>query len=108
MFAEKLKELRNTRGLTQQDLANAIGVSRSAIGNYENGDREPNFEVAETMADFFNVPLGTLIGQQQIDDYFNELRREQLKKALFGDSNVPDVMLDEVLEYAKFVKNRKF
>lgn len=105
MFADKLKELRKERQLTQQQLADKLGVSRSAIAMWERGEREPNFETAEAIADTFNIRLDMLIGQAQIDDYFMELKKAQLKKAIFGH-DVPDAMLDEVLEYAKFVEHR--
>lgn len=107
MFADKLKQLRMEKHLTQQQLADTLGVSRSAIAMWERGEREPNFETAEAIADAFNIRLDMLIGQAQINDYFNELKRNQLKKALFGTEKISDEKLDEVLEYARFVKERK-
>lgn len=106
MFAEKLKELRKKQGLTQQELADKLGLSRSAIAKYEIGEREPNFETAELIADFFNCNLDSLISQKQITDYFVTLKRTELKKAIFGTAHISDEKLDEVLEYAKFVKQR--
>ena len=106
MFAKRLKDLRKQKGLTQEELAKAIGIPRSTLANYESGAAKPKFEVAEAFADFFNVSLDSLITQKQIDDYFNELRKTQLKKAIFGTSNISDDKLNEVLEYAKFVKQR--
>lgn len=62
-FGENLKALRKTRGLTQEEFAKQSGISRSAIGMYESGKREPkNFEMLETIADFFNVDMNTLLG----------------------------------------------
>lgn len=60
-FSESIKKLRTARGLTQEQLASAIGVSRSAISMYESGDREPNFEICELLADFFNCRLSDII-----------------------------------------------
>lgn len=62
-FADMLRYLRKREGLTQSELAERTGVSRSRINNYENGIREPDFETAEIFADFFNVNLDTLIGR---------------------------------------------
>lgn len=107
MFKDEIKRLRKQKGLTQDELADALGVSRSAVSMWELGSREPNFEAAETIADFFNVSLDSLISQKQIDDYVNELRKNQLKKVLFGTTNISDEKLNEVLEYARFVKERK-
>lgn len=105
MFADKFKKLRKEHRYTQETLAEKLGVSRSAVAMWERGEREPDFETAEMIADFFNVSLDGLIGQKTIENYFVSLKREQLKKAIFGEI-VPDEMLDEVLEYAKFVKQR--
>ena len=62
-FSVVFKNLRIGNGYTQQDLANKIGVSRSAVGMYENGDREPDFETLEVIADFFNVDMDYLMGR---------------------------------------------
>ena len=63
MFKDMLKYLRTSHGISQAELAKIIGVSPSAIGMYETGEREPNFEIEEKMADFFNVTLDTLRGK---------------------------------------------
>lgn len=62
-FADMLSYLRKRSGLSQKDLAEKIGVSRSAIGMYETGEREPAFETLEAFADTFNVNMDTLLGK---------------------------------------------
>ena len=42
-FGERLKALRNNKALTQDELANAIKISKSSINMYERGEREPKF-----------------------------------------------------------------
>ena len=82
MFGNNLKRLRQDRNLTQQKLADILGVSRSAIGMYEGGEREPDFETLEVIADFFNVRLDELISDPkkliytQPDLKLNEHERE--------------------------------
>ena len=61
-FKDVMKGLRAGRRLTQGELAEALGVSRSAISMYERGEREPDFETLETIADFFNVDMNYLTG----------------------------------------------
>lgn len=61
-FGMVLQGLRKERHLTQEELAKAIGVSRSTVGMYEQGKREPDFETEEKIADFFNVTLNYLRG----------------------------------------------
>jgi transcriptional regulator with XRE-family HTH domain len=65
-FNEVLKELRTSKNVTQAELAKAIGVSASTIGMYESGEREPNFETEEKIADYFNVSLDALRGKEDI------------------------------------------
>lgn len=59
-FAKRLKELRVSRGLTQDDLARELNLVKSSISMYENGKRKPSFEVLEAIADYFNVNMDTL------------------------------------------------
>ena len=62
-FKSVLKILRNSNNLTQDMLAQKLGLSRSAIGMYEKGSREPDYETLEKIADFFNVDIDYLLGR---------------------------------------------
>lgn len=62
-FPDILKQLRKSENMNQLELANAIGVSRSTIGMYESGQREPDFETMEAIADYFNVSMDYLLGK---------------------------------------------
>lgn len=61
-FAVIFKNLRKERGLTQQELADRLGTTKSTISMYERGERRPSFEIAEAITDFFGVDLSYLIG----------------------------------------------
>lgn len=60
-FPNTLKELRARKGITQAELADALGVGKSTISMYEVGAREPDFEMLEIIADYFNVNLMYLV-----------------------------------------------
>ena len=62
-FKTRLKQLRNEKKINQRELANFLKVAPSTISMYESGQREPNFEVLESLADFFNVDLNYLLGK---------------------------------------------
>jgi transcriptional regulator with XRE-family HTH domain len=64
-FNTMLKTLRLKKGLTQGELAKLTGLTRSAIGMYESGNREPKYEVLELLADFFNVDMNTLLDKNE-------------------------------------------
>ena len=62
-FQNIFKRLRTSSGLTQAEIAEKLGISRSTIGMYETGAREPDFETLEKIADFFNVDIDFLLGR---------------------------------------------
>ena len=66
-FPNTLKILRSKKGITQAELAQALGVGKSTISMYEVGAREPNFEMLEAVADFFNVNLSYLVRSRSDD-----------------------------------------
>lgn len=62
LFKEQLKELRAENDLSQQDLAEKLGVSQRSISNWEAGVRQPDFEMLISIAKFFNVTTDYLLG----------------------------------------------
>ena len=66
-FGSILKNLRVSREITQEQLASMLGVSRSAVGMYETGGRQPDFEMMETIADIFNVDMDYLMGRSPVE-----------------------------------------
>ena len=62
MFANRFKSLRLKHDLSQQELADELNISKSSVSMYERGQREPDFETLEMIADFFNVDMNYLIG----------------------------------------------
>ena len=63
MFADILKDLRTSRNLSQEELADIIGVSKSTIGMYEQGKRIPKADATlKRIAEFFNVSIDYLMG----------------------------------------------
>lgn len=67
LFPKRLKELRQSKELSQQKLADILKTSKSSINMYERGEREPGFEMLEAIADFFNVDLDYLLGKSNIE-----------------------------------------
>ncbi len=61
-FGRRLRALRTGRGLTQEELARQLGVSKSALCMYERGEREPRRETLLAVARLFGVDLGELFG----------------------------------------------
>lgn len=89
-FAQKLKELRKSAGMTQEDLSKILGVGRSTISEYERGVIEPKRKTLNTLSMLFNVPI----------EYFFE-KREPNKKSIVKDIelSIQDIIFD--LEYSQ-------
>lgn len=62
-FSERLKALRNKRGLTQKQLGEATGLSARGIQDYELEQRKPGLDALFALADYFDVPLDYLTGR---------------------------------------------
>lgn len=63
LYAIRIAELRNSRQLTQQQLADILKLTRGRLNNYEQGIREPDFSTLQTLADFFGVTVDYLLGR---------------------------------------------
>lgn len=63
MFSKRLKLLREETGLTQEELAKKLNISRGTYAHYETGKREPGFETLSLLADFFGVTIDYLLGK---------------------------------------------
>lgn len=80
-FKNIFKNLRIQNGYTQDTLADALGLSRSTVSMYENGNREPDFETLEKIADLFNTDIDYLLGRTKnttapVPERLNKSRRE--------------------------------
>lgn len=79
-FYERFKQLREEKGYSQQMLADKLRISRSTVGMYESGLREPNFELLEEIADFFNVDMDYLVGKSTIKRKIPVLQKDGIQK----------------------------
>ena len=81
IFGERLKNLRQAKKITQQELADELGIAASTVGMYEQGRREPDRTTLLAMSSFFGVSVDTLIGndvitkEERIQAYCEEYER---------------------------------
>lgn len=66
-FGEKLKDLRTSQKLTQQQLADRIGVAKSVVSYYESGDRYPSYDVLIKIARIFHTTTDYLLDVSKIN-----------------------------------------
>ena len=86
-FNEKLQELRKQRGLTQEELAQALYVSRTAISKWESGRGYPNIDSLKAIAKFFAVTIDELLSGDElltIAEEDNRQKGKHLRDLVFG------------------------
>ena len=76
-FGDRLRGLRIAKGLSQDELARVMGVTRSAVSQYERGLREPQLEMMEFLADFFNVDYNYLLGKEDVTTRFSDPMKKE-------------------------------
>ena len=110
-FQTRLKELRLEEQLTQAELAAIIGISKSTISMYENGNREPDFETLETFADYFNVDMNYLTGYtddpvdyDNYDGYIPEQFNGDVKRFFEFQETVKQDAMKEQQEFDDFLR----
>ncbi|HEY2495063.1 MAG TPA: helix-turn-helix transcriptional regulator [Paenibacillus sp.] len=62
-YGNRIADLREQKGWTQEELATTIGISRAALSHYEKNRRKPDFETLTQLADLFQVSIDYLIGR---------------------------------------------
>lgn len=62
VFAQRIRELRESRGLGVRELAAQLGIGNSSLSQYENCKRTPGIDVCKLIADYFNVSCDYLLG----------------------------------------------
>ncbi len=81
-FNEKLQELRKSRSLTQEKLAEDLFVSRTAISKWESGRGYPSLDSLKEISRYFSVSIDELIGSEEIISAAEEEKKESLDRYL--------------------------
>ena len=77
MIGQRLKKLRLLWGKTQQELADALNISRSAYALYEAGRRQLGYESLLALADFYGVSLDYLFGRTEVSESLSVFTSEE-------------------------------
>ena len=95
-FNEKLQELRRQKGLTQEELAEVIYVSRTAVSKWESGRGYPNIDSLKNIARFFGVTVDDLISSERLLTIAEEDTKQtqsRFRDLVFGLLDVSAAML---------------
>lgn len=83
MFKKRLKNLRESKGWTQEELGKKLHLGKSSISMYEKGDRVPSHDILLNIADIFDVSVDYLLGKTEVKNYNNPYDTK-LEEVLFS------------------------
>ena len=105
-FGEKLQELRKSRDMTQEELAEALFVSRTAISKWESGRGWPNIDSLKVISTFFDITIDELLSSEKllsIAEREKKARVQRLCDILLGVADLLAVALMVLPLYPKTV-----
>ena len=92
-FSEKLQELRKGRSMTQEELAESLFVSRTAISKWESGRGYPSIDSLKEISRFFSVTIDDLIGSDEMITVAENDKKEFVGRYVSLICNALDVLL---------------
>ena len=110
-FHEKLQELRKRRGLTQEELAQALYVSRTAISKWESGRGYPNIDSLKEISCFFSVSIDALLSGEKLLSIAEKENRDNIQRIcalLFSSADMLAFLLIVLPLYPDAVDGRVY
>lgn len=114
MIGNRIKQLREEKGLKQDELARQLSISPSTIGMYETNKREPNNDLTIRIANFFNVSVDYLLGLTNIREPIEGLKLDgfddNYKRNIYGlyEYIQEHKKIDEQIENNEIVSTKHF
>lgn len=90
-FHEKLQELRKERGLTQEELAEALYVSRTAISKWESGRGYPSIDSLKEISSFFSVSIDDLLSGERLISIAEKENKTNIQNMSYMLGGIVDV-----------------
>lgn len=100
-FGNRLKLLREERGLTQQMIADILKVERPTIAGYETNRKQPDYQKINVLADYFNVSLDYLLGRSDIRNPYIEKNLDETKQSEPRDRLKEDTPYEKISKLVK-------
>lgn len=110
-FNEKLQNLRKSKGLTQEELALHLYVSRTAVSKWESGRGYPSIDSIKEIASFFDVTVDELLSSEKILSIAKKENKQNIQKMcnlLFGVVDLFSLMLVVLPLYPNNINGRIF
>lgn len=96
-FNEKLIDLRKAKGMSQEELGNALGVSRQTISKWELAQSYPDFQRLVLLSDFFGLSLDALVKDIDVQDVRTKNINDRQLSAIYEDINKAKILIKTVV-----------
>lgn len=103
LFGDRLKELRTSKNLSQEELSQILEVRKSSISNWETGKSTPTFDMLTKIAEYFGVTIDYLLNFTQEDADNLERLKQALKEAGMWDYDIDDMSREDFEKAMKIV-----
>ncbi|SEP57810.1 transcriptional regulator [Virgibacillus subterraneus] len=110
VFGKRLKELRDRKGLSQEKMSEALGISRARYSHYENNHVEPDIELIRKIANYHKVDSDYILGITDIPSREENAEIEKIlndpqTELMFNDwKNMSEEERKEAIEMIKYIK----
>ena len=102
-MSERLKELRNEKGVSQKEVARNLKTTDVTIGRYENGDREPKGDMLYSLAKYYDVSVDYILGYSDNKKPLTDLSEKQ-KKAIELANQLTDEEFNNIINLINSMK----
>ena len=96
MGTDRIKQLRKQKGLTQKEMAEAVGVGVSTVAMWESGKRTPSFKLLNDLSDLFDKSIDYILGTSD-DDRSQKLNAAQVEQ--LGTWEIQSELIDILRQY---------
>ena len=96
--AERIKQLRKKKGISQSELAEVIGVKNNTVSTWERGTRKPDFEALNLLSNYFEVSFEYILGSSDKEEARVVPTQDELDELAL--SALADELYDNVKKYS--------
>ena len=97
--AERIKQLRKKKGISQSELAEVIGVKNNTVSTWERGTRKPDFEALNLLSDYFEVSFEYILGSSDKEEARVKPTQDELDRLAL--SALADDLYDNMKKYCQ-------